>query len=535
MNSLAGTGTLLRLALRRDRIMLPAWVYVLTAAAVSTAYSFGRLYATAAAREQFAAGMNTNSSLRALYGPVYDASLGGLTAWRMGAFGALLAGLMSILLVVRHTRAEEEDGRLELVGAGAVGRRAPLTAALLAALSANLLLAVLVTAGLAVLGQPLGGAAAFGSALAACGLVFAGVAAVTAQVAETGRAANGAAGAVLGAAFVLRAAGDSAADSANSTTGRLSWLSPIGWAEQVRPFASDRWWVVALGLLTACLLAAAAYVLVGHRDLGAGLLPQRPGPANAAPALRTHLALAWRLQRGTLYGWCAAFAVAGAVFGGVAGGVASLIGDNRQVSDILRRIGGQQAISDAYLATILGLLGMVAAVYAVQSVQRLRGEELGGRAEPVLATAVSRTAWAGGHLLFPLLGSAALLTIGGLTAGLTSGASLGNLPGHLGSLLGGALVQLPAVWLAAGVTLALLGLRPRWTSAGWGVLAAFLVIGWLGPVLRFGRPILDLSPFTHLPHLPGGAFDLQPLLWLTALAAALAVSGLAALRRRDLD
>ncbi|MFB7667674.1 ABC transporter permease [Kitasatospora sp. NPDC056138] len=531
MNGLAGTGTLLRLALRRDRIMLPAWVYVLTAATLSTGYGLGRLYGTTTARVQFAAAMNANGSLRALYGTVYGAGLGGLTAWRMGAFGAALAGLMSILLVVRHTRAEEEDGRLELVGAGAVGRRAPLTAALLTALVADLLLAALVAAGLAVLGQPVGGAVAFGLALAAAGSVFAGVAAVAAQIAETGRAANGAAGAVLGLAFVLRAAGDAAGP--DSAVRQLRWLSPLGWSEQVRPFAGDRWWAVALGLLVAGVLAAVAYTLVGRRDLGAGLLPQRPGPATAAPALRSQLALALRLQGATLYGWCAGFAVAGAVFGSVVRGVASLAGDNRQLADILSRLGGRPAVVDAYLASILGLLGMVAAVYAVQSVQRLRGEETGGRAEPVLATAVSRTGWAGGHLLFPLLGSALLLATGGLAAGLTAGAVLGDSAGRLGGLVGGALAQLPAVWLTAAAVLAVFGLRPGWTSAGWAVPAAFLVIGWLGPVLRLPRPVLDLSPFSHLPRLPGGAFELQPLFWLTSVAAVLTAIGLAALHRRD--
>ncbi|MGE7433393.1 ABC transporter permease [Kitasatospora sp. NPDC001175] len=529
MNGLAGTGTLLRLALRRDRIMLPAWVYAITAMTISTGYSFGTLYGTASAREQFARGMNTNGSLRALYGTVYDAGVGGLTAWRMGAFGAALAGLMSILLVVRHTRADEEDGRLELVGAGAVGRRAPLTAALLTVLLADLLLAALVAAGLAALGQPAGGALAFGSALAVTGLVFAALAGVAAQAVETGRAASGTASAALGLGFVLRAAGDS-----DSRTHWLSWLSPLGWSEQVRPFADNRWWAVALGLLAACALAASAYVLVGRRDLGAGLLPRRPGPASAAPALRSQLALARRLQSATLYGWCAGFAVAGAVFGSVAKGAATLVGDNQQVGDILHRIGGQGSFADAYLATILGLFGMVAAVYAVQCVQRLRGEETAGRAEPVLASAVSRSAWAGGHLLFALLGSAVLLATGGLAAGLTAGATLGDLPRRLGALVGGALVQLPAVWLTAAAVLAVFGLRPRWTSAGWGMPAAFLVIGWLGPVLRLGRPILDLSPFTHLPHLPGGTVSARPLLWLTAVAAGLAAAGLAGLNRRDL-
>ncbi|MFG2822092.1 ABC transporter permease [Kitasatospora sp. NPDC048365] len=527
MNGTAGTGTLLRLALRRDRIALPLWVYALAAMAVSTAFSFRSLYGTEQARRTFAAGITANGSLRALYGPVFDAgSVGGLTAWRMGVFGAVLAGLMSALLVVRHTRAEEEDGRLELIGAGAVGRRAPLTAALLAALIADLAVAALVALGLLAAGQRPSGAVAFGLALAATGLVFGAVAALAAQLTATGRAANGLAGAALGAAFALRAIGD--ADSAASWA---SWLSPIGWAEQLRPYGGDRWWVLALPLALTAALTAAAYALADRRDLGAGLLPQRPGPAAAAPGLDGQAALARRLQRGALLGWCAGFALAGAVFGGVAKGVVDLVAGNDQLADLMARLGGRQEALDAYLASIVNLFGLVAAGYAVQAVLRLRAEEVGGRAEPVLAGAVSRLRWAAGHLLFPLLGTAVLLAVAGLSAGLSVRAVVGGEPLRL---LGAALAQLPAVWLTAAAALALYGLLPQWTAAGWGVLGGFVLIAWLGPILRLDARVLDLSPFTHTPHLPGGPLSATPLLWLTALAAALAAAGLAGLARRDL-
>jgi ABC-2 type transport system permease protein len=528
VNTLAGTPVLLRLALRRDRIVLPLWVYALTASVASTAFSFRSLYGTQEERLRFAAGIGANGSLRALYGPLHDpGTVGGLTAWRMGAFGAVLAALMSVLLVVRHTRAEEEDGRLELVGAGAVGRRAPLTAALLAAATANALLAALVTGCLAAAGQALGGSLAFGLALAGCGLLFAGVAAVTAQIAGTARAANGLAGALLGAAYVLRAVGDAGP----------SWvglLSPLGWAERVRPFAGDDWWALLPLAAGAAAGVCAAYALVARRDLGAGLLPQRPGPGSGAPGLRTAAALARRLQRAALAGWAAGFAVAGGVFGGVAKGVADLVGGNAQVADLLARLGGRQGLLDGYLAAIAGLLGMVAAGYAVQAVLRLRAEETSGRAEPVLATATGRLRWAAGHLLYALLGPALLLAVAGLTAGLGVGAALGDPAGAVGRMVPALLVQLPAVWLTAAAAVAVFGLAPRWTAAAWGVFGLFVLIAWLGPVLRLPRAVLDLSPFTHTPHLPGGPVAAAPVLWTAGLAVLAAAAGLAGLRRRDL-
>ncbi|KIF05200.1 ABC transporter permease, partial [Streptomyces sp. RSD-27] len=145
----AGTGTLLRLAARRDRVTVPVWVLVTGLLVVSMPRALGSVYATAAERASVAASMNANGSMRALYGPVSGESLGALTAWRAGVFGAVLAAVMSLVVVVRHTREEEETGRQELLGAGAVGRRAPLTAALLAAFAADAAVAGVVAGGLA--------------------------------------------------------------------------------------------------------------------------------------------------------------------------------------------------------------------------------------------------------------------------------------------------------------------------------------------------------------------------------------------------
>jgi ABC-2 type transport system permease protein len=69
MTELVGAGALAKLALRRDRVMIPIWVYALVATAASTAYSFGKLYDTAESRLDFAAGIRDNPSTLALYGP----------------------------------------------------------------------------------------------------------------------------------------------------------------------------------------------------------------------------------------------------------------------------------------------------------------------------------------------------------------------------------------------------------------------------------------------------------------------------------
>ena len=414
MNTLAGTGALAKLAARRDRIMLPAWIYVLTALVAGTAYSFRRLYPTAAAREQFAAAAGHNPALLSLYGPLSGNSIGSLTAWRYGAFAALGAALMSVFIVVRHTRADEETGRLELVGSAAVGRHAALTAGLLIAISANVVLAVLISAGLTVLGLPAAGSISLALAIAGCGLVFTCVAAVTAQLAQTARGARGAAIGVLGAAYLLRAVGDSAGAHG---PGWLTWLSPVGWAELIRSFGQIRWWILALPLATAVVAAVAAGVLAARRDYDAGLLPQRPGPARAAGWLRSPLALAWRLQRGTLTGWVIGALVYGAIVGEAAQGIGGLLGGS-EIRKIMIRLGGQAAFTNAYLAAIVSFGGLIAAGYAVSAVLRLRSEETEARADPLLAAGSGRISWALGYLFIAAGGTALILAATGLGAGL---------------------------------------------------------------------------------------------------------------------
>jgi ABC-2 type transport system permease protein len=517
---LAGTGTLLRFALRRDRLMVPVWIAVNALMVLSMPGTLEGLYGTPAERADVIRQVETNSSLRAMVGPVFGDSLGALTAWRTGVYAGALAAVMSLLVVVRHTRDEEESGRQELVASGTVGRRASLTAALLAAAVANGVLALLLTAGLA--GQGTTGALALGLGIAGTGMVFATMAAIVAQLTESARLARGLTAAVLGAAFVLRAAGDSATDDGSSL---LTWLSPLGWLENLRPYASERWWVPALPAGAVVLQGAVAYALAGRRDLGMSFLPTRPGPASGR--LGSAGALAWRLQRGGVLGWSVGFFLAGVVYGGMTEGAADLVGDNENARKIFERMGGHSGLTDAFLASMTGMLGLVASLYIVASVLRLHGEETSARAEPVLANAVGRLRWAAGHLLIAFGGAALIMLLAGL--GLAVGYGK-----ETGPVLGACLVQLPAVWVIGGLAVLLYGVLPRAALAAWGVAGAVLLIGWVGPALDVPQAVLDVSPFGHLPKLPGGSVHWGPVLVLTGLAAVLVAGGLAGLRRRDM-
>ncbi|KAA2258835.1 ABC transporter permease [Solihabitans fulvus] len=530
MGTFVGTGSLVRLALRRDRIMLPVWIVLFVLTASSSASATVGLYPTISSRVEAAGTFNSTPALVALYGRIYDpTSLGALAMLKLSALGAALVAVLGYIVVVRHTRAEEESGRLELLGATVVGRRAPLTAALIVAAGTNLVLGLLTALGQIGAGLPATGAVAFGLAWAGAGLAFAAVGAVAAQLTSSARAANALSSAVLGLAYLLRAVGDSAGPNGPTW---VSWLSPIGWAQQLRPFAGDRFWVLLLLAGFAVLAIGGAYALVARRDIDAGLLPDRPGPASASALLRSPFALAWRLHRTALFGWLAGFVVLGAVLGSIATNVGSML-SSPQAREMIVRLGGEKGLTDSFLAAELGITGLIASVYAVQAAMRLRAEETAQRVEPLLATATGRIRWAAGHIVMSLLGTGVLVAATGVAAGLSYGAAVDDL-GQVGRVLGAALAYLPAIWVVTAVVVAAFGLAPRAIMAGWAALVAFLVLELLGPLLKLDQWVMDVSPFTHVPKLPGTAFSATPLVWLAVVAAVFTSAGLAAFRRRDI-
>jgi ABC-2 type transport system permease protein len=526
----AGTATMLRLALRRDRVLLPAWVLVFVAMAAGSAQASIELYPDVAARVKAAGAANASPALVSIYGRIWDpTSLGELSLFKLTAFGALLVALLAAVVVVRHTRGEEEAGRLELMSAGVLGRYATLTAALIVAVGTSVVLGLLTAVSLVAVGLPAAGSFAFGLTWMAGGLAFAAIAGVTAQLTEGARAANGLTAIVLGVSYLLRALGDASDDGSRW----LSWLSPIGWAQQIRAYAGDRWLVALLPLALMVVLVAVAFALVRRRDVGAGLVHPRPGPATASASLRSPLALAWRLHRGSLFSWGAGFLFLGAVVGNIATNVDGFM-DSPNAKEMIIKLGGVSGITDAFLATEMGMMGLVASAYGIQAALRLRSEETALRAEPLLATGVTRTRWISSHIVVALFGTTVLVLVAGLGAGVSTGAELGGMSRQIGRLLGAAAVQLPAVWVLTGLVVILFGLAPRAVTAGWVFFAGFLLIGEFGPIFDLPQGVMDLSPYAHTPRLPGGDFSATPVIWLAAIAATLTAAGMIGFRRRDL-
>ncbi|MGW5637005.1 ABC transporter permease [Streptomyces sp. NPDC003832] len=533
MRDYAGTWTLLRLALRLDRVRASAWIIGIVLFTTASAQSNNDLYSTPEERQNLATTVETNPAMLALGGRAFDlTTTGGINAYQLVAFMATIIGLMSILMVVRHTRAEEESGRAELAGSAVLGRRAWLASSLLLVTGMNLVIALFLGLGLQSTDLPAEGSWCFALGCAGVGVFFAVVAGITAQLTEHTRSATGMASAVLGLAYLLRATGD-AASASDDGPSWLTWLSPIGWAEMMRPYTDEDWVVGLLFVGSVAVLVPAVGVLIGRRDIGAGVLRPTLGPVEASTSLRSPLALAWRLQKGSMLGWGIGFVIVGAAFGGVADGMVDVAKDNPDIDELLRDLGGTGSIVDVFLATITSLIAVVVGAYAVQSALRLSGEESAHRVDPVLSTPVQRINWAGSHLTVAAVGSVVMLFAAGLAAGLAHGLNSGDVSGEVPRVLGAALAQVPAVWTLIGLCALLFGLLPRYTVVAWVALAFVLVIGQFGEVLKVDQAIINLSPFTHVPDMPSADFEAAPLLALALLAGVLVAVGLGGFRRRD--
>ncbi len=510
---------LLRLALRRDRVLLPVWLYALVAVVIGTAASFRSLYPNAAARDQFAQALAGNTAITAIYGPLpAPASLGELVAWRSLVLGGIaLAGLM-ILLVIRHSRAEEQSGALELLAATAIRRRDPLIAALATAGITMVVLDVALVAGCTVVGLPIAGGMNYAGSWTGLALVFAGVAAVTAQLAESPRAARGIGFVVLGLSYLLRMLGDAGA-------GWLSWLSPLGWAQSMHPFAGDRWWPVLIPMIVGAGLLRLAFLLQNQRDLGAGLLATRAGKPVGGVLLRSTTGLHLRTARAGWLGWLLAVLGFGALFGGVAASITALA-DSQSTRTLLAQLGGSTDLADGFIGSALNAGGLILTGYGIATLIAAQSEESSGRLDLLLAASVTRTRWFTGQFRLAGLGTGALLAALGLAAGVARG--------EPGRILLSALVQVPAAWTIIGVSAMLYGLNRSGAALGWALLGGCAVLGLLGPVLHFPRWLLDVSPFSHTPTAPGQPLSAISLVILLALAALSSSVGVVLFNRRDL-
>jgi ABC-2 type transport system permease protein len=504
------------------------WVLVLAGLIAIVIVSQRQTFPTQADRTAYAAIANT-PAVAALTGLPYAAgTLGGILNIKIWMTDAVALAFAVIFLVTRNGRAEEEQGRTELLRAGALGRQAYTLASWL------LTAAFTVVVGLATAGAAIGerlpvvGALVMGASFTGVGLAFLGIAALAGELSQTSRGANGIAVVVLAVAYLLRAGGDLAAK--HDTPSGLSWASPLGWGQAMRSFGSNNWWPLLLLVGTGVVLCGVALRLQATRDLGAGILPARPGPRTASTVTQTPVGLTLRLQRWSILGWAVGVIVGGLFFGTVTNAMVTLLrGNTTAVAAIL---GQQKDVVSGLLGYFTMADALLVAAFALQSVATFRSEEADGRVELQWTSALSRLRWAASRIVVPAVTSLAMLALSGYVEGASYGAAIHNSSeaGHYAAL---AIAYWPTILLVIGLVVVLDGWLPRASlTIAWIVYGATVFVSMFGELLKLPTRLANNTPFTAIERL-STHFDVVPLVVIAALAIVLGTLGLIRLRSRD--
>jgi len=529
-SSLQGLGSMVLFILRRNWLRLSVWTVVLVGMIPLVYESQRAAFPTPADREAYASIANT-PSVAALTGTPYAANtLGGILVLKIWMTLALSLAFAIIFLVTRNGRADEEVGRTELLRSNVLGRHAYTLAGYLVVAAFTVVVSAAISGTAIALTLPVDGSLVMGASLAGLGLFFLGVSAVLGQLASTSRGANGWSAVVIGVAYVIRAIGD--LNGTGTTPSWISQLSPIGWAQQMRSYGENRWWPVVPLVGGAIVLCLIALWLESRRDLGSGVLADRPGPARAQRFMLSPFGLAVWLQRGSLIGWLAAVIVMAVLYGSVASAMADLLGTN----PLFVRVFGANGSSliDGVLALLVLLNAAVASAFVVESALQVRVEEASGRAESQLAGSLSRLRWAGERLLVPVIGSALMLVVSGIVMGAAFGASQSDLA-QTWVLLGASIAYWPGVLVTAGVTVMLIGVAPRQAAAlSWFFYGAVVIISVFGSLFSLPTQLTDNTPLTATPRLPAESFTILPIVILIVIAVVLWGIGLARFAQRDL-
>ena len=532
MKNVTGMWALTRLALHRDRVLLPAWVAAFTVLTVGSAWATMALYPTESSRITAATAVNDVPVAVAIYGRIWDpTSLGALSLLKLAAMGGVMIGILGIMMMTRHLRAEEEKGRAELLAAAPIGRYAQLTAAFIVTTVALLLVGLLSALGLIAVGLPAAGSFAFGLSWSVMGLTFASIAAITNQLTAAARSATAIAMVILGLSYLMRAVGDVLGDAGGPSW--LSWVSPIGWGQQIRPYAGDQFVVLSIPLIASAIFLGLAGRLQSVRDIGSGLIQDRSGRATAPTFLSTPLGLAWRLQYPMLLGWLIAYVVFSAVIGSIINDLSGML-DTPQAQQMITALGGSENLMKSFVAMEFGIIAFITAAYGIVAARRLSTEETSGHTEVLLATQTSRTQLVLSHLWIALFGTLVLTLVQGCVFALANAVQSGDYS-QVGSTITASLVTLPAIWIMIAIVITMYGINAQFTSAAWVLMVAFLLVAELGSLLSWPQWLMESSPFAHIPKLPAAQMEWAPMFSLTAVAVFLIAFGLIRMRRRDIQ
>jgi ABC-2 type transport system permease protein len=554
------TARLVRFILRRERVTVIIWFIALIGMMAAMAPGIDTMFPEGEARDSLAL-MYENPIMIGMMGPAYGAdnpTTGSIYAFMMLLWSAMALAIMNIIMVVKHTRSDEEHGRAEVVRSLPVGRLANIHATMIAAGIINALLAVLL--GLALFatgadGMDFAGSMMCGAVMGASGFVFAAITAVFCQLSFHSSGAAGLSFLSLGVFYMLRGFGDINAEW-------LSLINPLGLAQRAKVFVDNDPVPVIVLLLAAVGFAALAYKLNSMRDLGQGFIPARPGRKHAKKSMLSPFGFSMRLTRNLIIVWTITMFALGASYGAFMGEIDTMVGDSpgylmlmgipEEALDQLTDYQKRDIIIDAFGSFVNIIMAVIALVPLIMLALKLRSEEKLDRLEHILSRSVSRRKYLGGFIIIAYVSSVALqlCTALGLYAGVASATE--DNPFLLDKIVLANLSFLPALWVVMGLAVLIVGLFPKATGFVWGYYGLVCFLTLTSNMPDIPDWLARLSPTGFVEGVKVTSFDLAdlqaklgmsvvseqfnfvPLIVMTGIAAVLTLAGLFTYGKRDM-
>ena len=520
---------LARRALRDARTRTVAFASLFALYAYIQPVGFATAYPTLSDRLAFARSFANNDAIRLFYGYPYDpVTISGYSAWRVGGTLAIAAGALGVLAAVRALRAEEDAGRLELVLAGAVRRRTAFAAAISATAVGLAAVWLLETAGFVLGGLAVGGSAYLALATISVAAVFVGVGALICQLAPTRRIALELGMAALALSLLLRVVADT-----SSGAGWLRWATPLGWAEELRPFTGPQPLVLLVPAIATLAILALAARIAASRDTGTGLLPSRDSAPPRLGLLSSASAQALRGERGSLIAWAASTAVFALVLGVVSKSVSSAGIPHSLAKEVAKLGSGAITTPSGYLSFVFIFFILAVSLFACAQVGAARQEESGEQLETLLAQPLARHRWFAGRLLLAAAGAIGLAAVSGVLT--WAGAVSVGVPLSLTHALEAGANCLPVALLFLGLAALAFAAVPRASAAvAYGLVTLAFLWYLIGALVGVPHWLVELTPFAHVGFVPTEPFRTGAALVMVAIGLGGALTALAVFRRRDL-
>jgi len=527
---LTNTLNLARFILRRERISLLIWIISIVSFIAMMPIIYEGMYPTEADL-QSAMLMMDNPAFIALLGPnqgVY--TIGALFTQEILLITIIIVAIMNILFGIRHTRTDEELGRLEMIRSLPVGRLANLSATLLVSLATNATIAILVGFGLLATGGEgidLASSLLFGAVLGVSGLLFASITALFAQLTNSSRSAKGYAFTFLLVAYIIRAVGDVGNEL-------LSHISPLGLVLKTEAYVNNYWWPLGVILIQAIMITLIAFYLNILRDLGAGFLAEKAGPKSASIFLKSPLGLSWRLLKNMIFAWTIGSLIIGFSFGAILGEAKTHLAGNEVLQTLLGSTNHDASLIEQFIPFLILLIAIIIAIPLVFVILKLKSEEKHNLTEHLFGRAVSKIQVITGYLFIAIASSIIFcLTV-------ATGFWLGGLisldePINFTTFLSATLILLPALWIKIGFAVFLLGWLPKLTNIAILYLGYSSFVAFFGLMLNLPQWLMQLSPFEHIPGLPVDKMNWQSVIVVTFIALVLTVTGVVGYQKRDIQ